>query len=306
MRNGCLVLAALVLLALVTGASGVAAQSTGPVLIGYLGSSAPDVEPHYVAAFRDELRRLGHVEGQHVAITYRWAEGHDDRLPRLASELVRLKPAVIVTTGTPGAFAAKRATQTIPIVMASAGDPVRSGLVASLARPGGNVTGMTVLGPELEGKRLGMLKYAVPRISRVAVVWNSANPAIKFYFEETERAAAALKIALDPVVVVRRPDDFEGAFATIARRRPDALVVLADRFLLAHRARIVEFATAGRLPGMYAYREYVDAGGLMSYAPSNIELFRSAAGYVDQILKGAKPQDLPVQEPRKFEMVINL
>lgn len=276
------------------------------VLIGYLGSSAPDVEPHYVAAFLAELRRLGYTEGQHFTIAYRWAEGQDDRLPRLAAELVHLKPAVIVTTGTPGAFAAKIATRTIPVVMASAGDPVRSGLVASLARPGGNVTGMTVLGPELEGKRLGLLKKAIPRISRVAVLWNPANPAIKFYYEEAAKAATSLRVTLDPVVEVRRPEDFKSAFATITKRRPDALLVLADRFLLAHRARIVEFATTGRLPGMYAYRGYVDAGGLMSYAPSDLELFRSAAGYVDRILKGAKPQDLPVQEPSKFEMVINL
>jgi putative ABC transport system substrate-binding protein len=229
-----------------------------------------------------ELPRLGYAEGQHFTIAYRWAEGRDDRLPRLAAELVRLKPAVIVTTGTPGAFAAKDATRTIPVVMASAGDPVRSGLVASLARPGGNVTGMTVLGPELAGKQLGLLKYTVPRISRVAVLWNSANPAIKFYYEETVKAATFLRLTLDPVVEVRRPEDFKDAFATITKRRPDALLVLADRFLLAHRARIVEFATAGRLPGMYAYRGYVDGGGLMSYAPNDLELFRSAAGYVDK------------------------
>jgi putative ABC transport system substrate-binding protein len=275
-------------------------------LIGYLGSSAPSVEPHYVEAFRTELLRLGYVEGRHITIAYRWAEGQDERLPSLAAELVRLKPDVIVTTGTPGAFAAKHATKTIPVVMASAGDPVRSGLVASLAHPGGNVTGMTVLGPELEGKRLGLLKQAVPRISRVAVLWNSANPAIRFYYEETQKAASVLHLTLDPVVEVRRADDFEGAFATITKGRPDALVVLADRLLLAHRGRIVEFAVARRLPGMYAYREYADAGGLMAYSPSNIELFRSAAQYVDKILKGAKPQDLPVQEPSKFELVINL
>lgn len=291
MRDRRLVVTVIGLLGVLAAALVAEAQSAPKtVLIGYLGSCAPHVEPHYVAAFLAELRRLGYAEGQHFTIAYRWAEGQDERLPRLAAELVRLKPAVIVTTGTPGAFAAKDATRTIPIVMASAGDPVRSGLVASLPRPGGNVTGMTVLGPELEGKRLGLLKKAIPKISRVAVLWNPANPAIKFYYEEAEKAAAFLKVTLDPVVEVRRPEDFKDAFATITKRRPEALVVLADRFLLAHRTRIVDFATAGRLPGMYAYREYVDVGGLMSYAPSNVELFRSAAGYVDKILKGARPR----------------
>jgi putative ABC transport system substrate-binding protein len=300
-RIGLLALAALAV------APPAAAQTAArPALVGYLGSSGPSVEPHYVEAFRDELRRLGYVEGQQIRIVYRWAEGHDERLPGLATELVRLKPDVIVTTGTPGAFAAKHATRTIPVVMASAGDPVRSGLVASLARPGGNVTGMTVLGPELEAKRLGLLKQALPKISRVAVLWNPANPAIHFYFEETKRAAALLQLTLDPVTEVRGAEELDGAFAAMARARPDALVVLADRLLLAHRHRIVEFAVGRRLPGMYAYRGYADVGGLMAYAPSDVELFKSAARYVDKILKGARPQDLPVQEPSKFELVVNL
>jgi putative ABC transport system substrate-binding protein len=241
-----------------------------------------------------------------VTIDYRWAEGHDDRLPGLAAELVRLHPDVLVTTGTPSAFAAKQATTSIPIVMASSGDPVRTGLVQSLARPGGNVTGFTVLGPELEGKRLELLTQAVPRLSRVAVLWNPANPAIRFYYEAIRAAAGPLHVKLEPVVEVRREDEFEAAFSTVTRVRPQALAVLADRFLLAHRRRIVEFAAARRLPGMYPYREYVDVGGLMSYAPSNVELFRGAAGYVDKILKGAHPSDLPVQEPTKFDFVINV
>jgi ABC-type uncharacterized transport system substrate-binding protein len=206
------------------------------------------------------------------------------------------------TTRTPGAFAAKHATSTIPVVMASVGDPVRSGLVASLARPGGNVTGMTVLGPELEAKRLGLLKQAMPKISRVAVLWNPANPAIRCYYEETQKAAALLQVTLEPVVEIRGIDDFDRAFATITKERPDAIVVLADRFFLAHRHRIVEFAVGKRQPGMYAYRWYADVWGLMVYAQSDIELFRSAAQYVDKILKGAKPQDLPIQEPSKFEL----
>jgi putative tryptophan/tyrosine transport system substrate-binding protein len=283
------------------------AQQTGKMSrIGYLGISSPSLEPHYVEAFRQKLRDLGHVDGENISIEYRWAEGQDDRLPNLATELVRLKPDIIVTTGTPGALAAMQATKTIPIVMASAGDPVGAGLVASLARPGGNVTGFTILGPELEGKRLELLKQAVPELSRVAVLWNPSNPAIVPYFNTIETAGRALQISLEPVAEVRRADELDNAFFAIASARPHALVVLPDRFLLAHRKRIVEFAAAKRLPGMYPFREYVDAGGFMSYAPSNIELFRGAATYVDKILKGAKPGDLPVQEPTKFELVINL
>jgi len=283
-----------------------AQQSSGLRRIGYLGSSSPSLEPHYVEAFRQQLRDLGYIEGQHIAIEYRWAEGRDDRLPDLAAGLVRLDPAVIVTTGTPGTLAAMQATKTIPIVMASSADPVRSKIVASLARPGGNVTGFTILGPELEGKRMELLKQAVPRLSRVAVLWNPANPGIAFYLEAIEAAGRALHVTVGPVVEVRQAEELESAFSTIAKARPDALAVLADRSLLAHRRRIVEFAAARRLPGMYPYGEYVDAGGLVSYAPSNTELFRGAATYVDKILKGAKPGNLPVQEPTKFELVINL
>jgi putative tryptophan/tyrosine transport system substrate-binding protein len=283
------------------------AQQTGKMSrIGYLGSSSPSLEPHYVAAFRQKLRDLGYVEGESIAIEYRWAEGQDDRLPSLATELVRLKPDIIVTTGTPGTLAAMQATKTIPIVMASSGDPVGVGLVASLVRPGGNVTGFTILGPELEGKRLEFLKQAVPDLSRIAVLWNPSNPAIVLFFATMENAGRALRISLDPVVEVRRADELDNAFVAIAGARPHALVVLADRSLLAHRKRIVEFAAANRLPGMYPFREYVDAGGLMSYAPSNIELFRGAATYVDKILRGAKPGDLPVQQPTKFELIVNL
>jgi putative ABC transport system substrate-binding protein len=274
--------------------------------IGYLGVSSPSLEPHYVEAFRQKLRELGHVEGKNIAIEYRWAEGQDDRLPNLTSELVRLKPDVIVTTGTPGAVAAMQATKTIPIVMASSADPVGSGLVASLARPGGNVTGFTILGPELEGKRLELLKQAVPGLSRLAVLWNPSNPGIVSYFETVKNAGRALQISLGPVVEIRRSDELDSAFTAIASARPHALVVIADRFLLSHRKQIVEFAAVKRLPTMYRYREYVDAGGLMSYAPSNIELFLGTAIYVDKILKGAKPGDLPIQEPTKFELVINL
>jgi putative tryptophan/tyrosine transport system substrate-binding protein len=277
----------------------VRAQRAGKMSrIGYLGVSSPSLEPQFIEAFRQKLRDLGHIDGQNIAIEYRWAEGQDDRLPNLATELVHLKPDVIVTSGTPGALAAMRATRTIPIVMASSADPVNAGLVASLARPGGNVTGFTILGAEMEGKRLEFLKQAIPGLSRVAVLWNPNNPAIVPYFKTIQNVAAqALRISLGPVAEVRRADELDNAFFAIASAHPDALAVLADRFLLAHRKRIVEFATANRLPGMYPYREYMEAGGLMSFAPSNIELFRGAAIYVDKILKGTRPSDLPVQEP---------
>jgi putative tryptophan/tyrosine transport system substrate-binding protein len=274
--------------------------------IGYLGVSSSSLEPHYLEAFRQRLRDLGHIEGESIAIEYRWADGEDDRLPNLAAELVRLNPDIIVTTGTPSTLAAMQATKTIPIIMASSADPVAAGLVANLARPKENVTGFTILGPELEAKRLELLKQTVPSAARVAILRNPSNPAVVSYFEAIKTASQSLRIAVDPVAEVRRADEFDDAFSAIVSARPDALAVLADRFLLAHRKRIVEFAAANRLPSMYPYREYVDAGGLISYAPSNVELFRGAAIYVDKILKGAKPTDLPVQEPTKFELVVNL
>jgi putative tryptophan/tyrosine transport system substrate-binding protein len=285
----------------------VRAQQPGKVSrIGFLGTSSPSLERPLVDAFVQKLRELGHVEGATIAIEYRWAEGQDDRLPDLAAELVHIKPDVIVTTGTPGTLAAKRATATIPIVFASSGNPLNTGLVASLARPGGNVTGFTISGPELEGKRLQILKDAIPALSRVAVLWNSANPGNSDFYQLVRAAAAALVLTLRPVVEIRRIDDFNDAFSTIAVAKPDAMIVLADRFLLAHRTEIVNFASTNRLPTIYAYREYVDAGGLMSYAPNDLEQFRRTAVYVDNILKGAKPAELPVQEPTKFELVINL
>ena len=218
--------------------------------------------------------------------------------------MVRLKPDVIVTTGTPGTLAAKQATSTIPIIFASSGNPVNARLVASYARPGGNATGFTFTGPELEGKRLQILKEVVPGLSRVAVLWNPASMGVEFY-RQTQVAATALSVTLQPVVEVRRMDDFELAFTTIGGAHAHALIVLADRLLLSHRKEIVAFAANRRLPGIYPYREYVEAGGLLSYAPSNIDRFRRAAVYVDKILKGAKPVDLPVEEPTKFELVIN-
>jgi putative ABC transport system substrate-binding protein len=280
------------------------AQQTGNVSrIGYLGTSSPSLEAHVLDAFRQKLRELGHVEAKNITIEYRWAEGQDDRLLELAAELVRLKPDVIVTAGTPGTLAAKQATSTIPIVFAGVGDPVNAGLVASYARPGGNVTGFTFTGPELEGKRLQILKDVVPGLSRVAVLWNPASMGADFY-RQTQVAATALRVTLQPVEA-RRMDDLEQTFGTIGDAHAHALIVLADRFLLSNQKQIVAFAANTRLPAMYPYREYVDAGGLLSYAPSNIDRSRSTAVYVDKILRGAKPTDLPVEEPTKFELIIN-
>jgi putative ABC transport system substrate-binding protein len=283
------------------------AQSARKVArIGFLGASSAPLERHLVDAFRQKLHELGQVDGQNISIEYRWAEGRDEHLPRLAAELARMIPDVIVTAGTPGTLAAKEATRTIPVVFASSGKPVNSGIVASYARPGGNVTGFTVLGPELEGKRVQLLKEAVPGLSRVAVVWNSANPGVIDFYHQSRAAAAALNLTLRPTAEVRRIDDFKIGFSTIANAQVHAILVVADRFLLANRAQIVDFAATHRLPAMYPYRGYVDAGGLMSYAPNDIDQYRRAAVYVDRILRGAKPADLPVEEPTKFELVINL
>ena len=274
--------------------------------IGYLGNSSPSLEANLVEAFRHGLRERGYVENQNIVVEYRWAEGQYERFPALVADFVRLKVDVIVTAGTPGALAATQVTQTIPIVMAVAGDPVAAGLVASHARPGGNVTGSTSIAPDLEGKRLELLKAALPTLTRVAVLWNPANSVSAIIFKETQLAASALGITLQPVVAVRETDEFAAAFATIGQERPDALAVVADRFLLAHRRRIVDFAAQSRLPAMYPFREFADDGGLMAYAPSYTDLFRRTATFVDKILKGAKPGDLPVEQPSKFELVINL
>jgi ABC-type uncharacterized transport system substrate-binding protein len=280
------------------------AQTGKTSRIGFLGPSSPSQEAHVVGAFRQKLRDLGHVEGDTFVIEFRWAEGRDSRLPSLAGELVRLRPDVIVTTGTPGSLATKRATSTIPF--ASSGNPVAAGLVPSFSRPGGNVTGFTVSGPELEGKRVQLLKEVVPQLSRVAVVWNSANPAILDFYQQTRAAGAALGFAVEPNIELSHADEFKAAFATIAKAKPDAMIVLADRFLLAHRSEIVNFAAANRLPAVYPYRAYADAGGFLSHAPNDLDQFRRTAIYVDKILKGAKPADLAVQEPINFELVINL
>jgi len=282
-----------------------AQQAGRTATIGYLGSSSPSLESNVVEAFREGLRQLGYVEGRNLIIKYEWAEGQEERFPVLARELVRLKPDVIVTTGTPGTLAAKEATQSIPIVVAGAGDVVETGLVSSLAKPGGNVTGQSVLVPELAGKRLEFLKEAVPRLSRVAVFRNPANPITALAWKATEQAAKALDVKLQPVEA-RSPNDLERALASIKAARPGGLVVLPDRILLAYRASIVQFVTKNRLPGMFPYQEFAQEGGLMAYAPDYAGISRRAATYVDKILKGAKTGDLPVEQPTRFELVINM
>ncbi len=271
--------------------------------IGYL--SAASRSDLFEGAFRQGLLELGYVEGQTVTIEYRFAEGRVDRLPKLAAELVGLKVDLIVTAGMNAARAIREATKTIPIVMAAGGDPVAAGIVASLARPGGNVTGSSFMSPDLGGKRLELLKQAMPRVSRVAVLFNPANVGSVLERKSTEDAANALGVRLQPLEV-RRPDDLEGAFRAAARGRAQALIAFRDALVEANRGRILDLGARGRLPTMFEQRDFVEAGGLMSYGPSLPDLFRRAATYVDKILKGAKPADLPVEQPTRFELVINL
>jgi ABC-type uncharacterized transport system substrate-binding protein len=263
--------------------------------------------PHVREAFFQGLRDLGYVEGRNVVIEYRSAEGKSERLPALAAELVALKVDVIVAPSTPEALAAKQATRTLPIVFAVAADPVASGLVSGLARPGGNVTGLSILAPELIGKRLEQLKQAVPGVSRVAVLWQPG--ALGKRTEEdmlkgAETTAGALGVRLQSVAV-RSPADFDRAFSDMTRARAGALIVLPSP-IFSERRRLVDLAARNRLPAVYTWREYVDAGGLMSYGPDLADMLRRAATYVDKILKGAKPGDLPIEQPTKFELVINL
>ena len=284
-----------------------AQQAAKVARIGYLATNLA-ASPHLREAFRQGLRDLGYVEGRNVVIEYRDAEGKLERLPALAAELVALKVDVIVAAGTPAALAAKQATRTLPIVFAAAADPVTSGLVTSLARPGGNVTGLSSLAPELVGKRLELLKQAVPGVSRVAVLWQPGalgERTEKDMLKGAEVAARALGVRLQ-FVEARGPADFDRAFSDMTRARAGALTVLPSTMFFSERRRLVDLAAKNRLPAVYPLREFVDAGGLMSYGPNLADLFRRAATYVDKILKGAKPADLPVEQPTKFELVINL
>jgi len=300
-----------ILVVVVQLAVGVIAQAQQPKkipLIGYLSSSDPASESTRAEAIRLALRELGHIEGQNIAFEYRYTEGKSDRHPEFAAELVRLKVDIIVVAG--GAIpvrAAKNATKTIPIVMVGAGtDPVKAGLIESLARPGGNVTGITNLITELGGKRLELFKEAVPKVARVAVLYDPANPANVLEVKEVLPVAArALGLTIRSWEV-RAADGFEKVFAAINKQRPDGLYVPASLLMYANQKRIVGFALKSRLPSVYNRREDIEAGGLMSYGADLADSYRRIAYYVDRILKGAKPADLPVEQPTKFELVINL
>jgi putative tryptophan/tyrosine transport system substrate-binding protein len=288
----------------------IAARAQKPKVprIGYLGYSSPPLEHHLVEALQQGLRKIGYVDGQNVAIEYRSAEGKLERLPALATELVGLNVDIIVTLATPGALAAKQATNTIPIVVAAMADPARDGLVASLSRPGGNVTGATFLGPELIPKRLGLLKEVVPAASRVTVLW---HPGV--YSERTmgdmlngaEAAARTLRVQLQ-LLGVREANEFDEAFSAMSRDRADALLVFPSPMLYLEYKRIVNLVTKVRLAAVYPWREAVDAGGLMSYGASIPDMMRHAAFIVGRIFAGAKPADLPIEQPTKFELIVNL
>ena len=248
---------------------------------------------------------MGWIEGKAFAFERRYAENRPERLPELAAELVQLNVDVIVGVGTLAPLAAKRATTTIPIVMTAAGDPLGSGLVATLAQPGGNVTGRSLMAPELGGKRLELLKELLPRLARVAVLWHAANPYSARVFKQVQAAGGTLGIEVQSLEM-RDPDDLDGAFETVRRQHPDALITVEDPLTFTNRKRIADFAIGQQLPSLSGLSEFAAAGGLMSYVANQADLFRRAAGYVDKILKGAKPADLPVQQPTKFESVINL
>ena len=276
--------------------------------IGYLSSgSPPTTTPEFREAFRQGLRDLGYVEGKNIVIEYRWAEGKLDRLPELAAELVRLKVDIILAPNSGIARAAKKATTTIPIVMANGGNPFGDGLIASLARPGGNVTGLTNLSSELAGKRLELLKEILPRLDRVAVLVSGLESTQSAQLKETQAAASSLQIHLQ-ILEVRVADDFKRAFEAATKGRAGALTVVSGSsgLLLRNRKQIAELAVKNRLPTMYPQIAYINAGGLMSYAANEIDMYRRAATYVDKILKGRKPADLPVEQPIKFELIINL
>ena len=272
--------------------------------IGFLFYGAAGASPE-LDAFRQGLRDLGYIEGQNIIIEYRFANGRVGRLPELAAELVRLNLDVIVTPGTPASMAAKKATSTVPIIFAGVADAVGTGLVASLARPGGNITGLTSISAELGGKRLELLKAVVPKTSRVTVLYNPADPSNVLVLKELQESSRALGLTLQPLAV-RGPDEFEGAFATMTRERVHALFGAAGVLTTEHRKPLVSLAAKSRIPAMWGERQFVEAGGLMSYAVNFYDEVRRAATYVNKILKGAKPADLPVEQPTKFELVINL
>jgi putative tryptophan/tyrosine transport system substrate-binding protein len=299
-----------ILIAVVLLAVGVIAEAQQPkkvARIGYISSGDPASESNRIEAIRVALRDLGYIEGQNIAIEYRYAEGKQDRFPELAAELVLLKVDIIVVGGDALARAAKNATKTIPIVMMGSGsDPVEIGLIESLARPGGNVTGLTSLTRELGGKRLELLKEAVPKLARVAVLYDPAIPGnVREVKEDLPAVARALGLTIQPWEV-RDADGFEKVFTGLSKERPDGLYVTSNPLTRGNMKRVGDFAIKSRIPSVHGGRESVDAGGLMYYGADTAESYRRVAYYVDRILKGAKPADLPVEQPTKFELVINL
>ena len=277
----------------------------GPVRLGLLSNFSPESGKRLTHCFVSGLRDLGWVERQNIEIDIRWAEGQASRFPTLAEDLVRSRPDVIVAISTPGAQAARRATNSIPVVFMGVSDPVTSGIVATLAKPGANVTGVSNFLPATSGKLLELLKLAVPAVSMVAVLYNPTNPGKVLELHELEAAAKAMNISLAPLEV-RKPADFDGAFTRTLKLHCDGLVTLQEGLTLANKSRIVGFAKKNRLPAVFQIREFVEAGGLMSYGLNYCKHFQSAAGYVDRILKGARPSDLPVELPTTFELLVNL
>jgi len=273
--------------------------------IGYISSAESERTDSNAQAFRERLRELGYVEGQNLTIEYRYFEGKLERLSEIAADLVRLKCDVIVTTGTEAAQVAKKEIKTVAVVMAFSGDAVRLGIVADLARPGGNITGLTSINAELGGKRVELLKEIIPRLSRMAVLWASGNVNMKYFLSEMESASRSLNVGQQSLEV-NRSDDLEGAFQAAMKQRAGALMVSGGAFLAVHQKRIIDLAAKSRIPAMYPNVHYVEAGGLIVYAEERLYMFRRAADYVDRILKGANPATLSVERPKKFELVINL
>ena len=274
--------------------------------VGFIGASSSSVSGHFLEAFRQGLRDLGYVEGKNIAIETRWAEGSGERFPHLIAELIQLKVDVMVVSGAAGALAAKNAGITTPVVFAAVTDPLGYGIIGSLARPGGNITGVALaVGEGFSGKWVELLKEAVPKVARAAVLRNPAHPLAEVFLRETQAAGRALGVRLD-FFEARDPSQLDSALSRMEKERAEAVIVTPDPLFGSQRSRIVDFVARRRLPSMFFYRDFVDAGGLMSYGPSFPDSYRRAATYVDKILKGAKPADLPVEQPTKFEFIINL
>ena len=282
----------------------VRAQGLNPPRVGYLFTSKKAEGQGLWEACRQGVRQLGYREGENIILEPRWTEGHQERLPGLVKELLGLNVAILVTAATPASLAAKAATNTTPIVFVAVADPVSVGLVASLAQPGGNVTGLSLLTSDLSGKRLELLREIVRNVSRVAILMNPDNSSNTIFLKQTQLAAQKLGIELD-ASDARRPDDIEKAFAAAASRHADALIVFDDPVLWSYRSQIVSLAAAQRLPAMYGYSDFVDDGGLISYGPDRPDQYRRTAIYVDKVLRGANPADLPVEQPVKFELIVN-